>query len=504
MTNDSPFGLLPFKQILLHDGRVKNKFGLTGLDLYPKQLPNLPGLGADQLTDFPFQSDYFTKLYAEFNTIYTKDTAHRFAYGAEMQGGFFALPIVGQLTDVAPEATDQLMARTIGHGLKSGSIYVLRGGLNIDNSAYDFQSAIGLDGEERPRWDVLKKWTRFLTQNGAALQDMVEVEDPIAILQDVSYAVPQAGTNDDMQDVYYKEYPGIYGWMINSNFNPAVVEAKLDPDLSKYRVVVAMVPKIIDPATAAKLRAFHDAGGVLVQLLDPGTSALDGSFPDEVQSLSQLFPADVKATNHFLDLPGNLIKGRVNLILPGPEQGIWAYWYRTTFEPQGGADLTPLLRDRNFFGTVGALVGFETSAGGATRALLGTHIESAYALDEYYEFTSAELGEQRALAQHLAGLGGLTPTLATDGPRELVWARKARGDNPRVLVFVVNDHEEGTIHVHFNQLAPLGMRPDGKYAVVEALSGASLGTLDGATLNQNGLSLDMAKFGTAVLSITPQ
>ena len=42
-----------------------------------------------------------------------------FAPPAELQGGLYALPVVGP-PDVRPEATDPLLARTVGHGLKSG------------------------------------------------------------------------------------------------------------------------------------------------------------------------------------------------------------------------------------------------------------------------------------------------------------------------------------------------------------------------------------------------
>jgi len=110
LTNDSPFTIVgtvanPERNILVHDGTMKNRFGLAGLDAYPKQIPDLPGTDGP-LTNFPFQADYFAKLYGFFGANYTRDPAHGFVFGAELQGGFYSLP-GGIYPVVSAEATDR-------------------------------------------------------------------------------------------------------------------------------------------------------------------------------------------------------------------------------------------------------------------------------------------------------------------------------------------------------------------------------------------------------------
>ena len=178
LTNDSPFGL-PLRNILVHDGATKNQVGLCGTDLYPKQFPT-----NGEIADQPFQVDYFTKLYGENGKIYTKD-AQRYTFGAELQGGFYSFPL-GIKPTVTPEATDQLLAKSFGHGMKGGTFYVLRGGFNLDDSTYDFQGAIGPSGELRPRYDVMKRWGTFASDYEADFSSSEEIEDTVTLLQDLS------------------------------------------------------------------------------------------------------------------------------------------------------------------------------------------------------------------------------------------------------------------------------------------------------------------------------
>ncbi len=491
LTNDSPFGI-PTRNLLVHDGRVKNQVGLTGLDLYPKQLPT-----NGELNDNPFQVDYDTKLYEVYNHLYTKDPG-AFAFGAELQGGFYDFPL-GVHPNVAPESTDQLLAKGFGHGLRGGSFYILRGGINLDGSSYDFQAAIGLDGSLRPRYDVLKSWGAMLASTTLARAD--EIEDPIAIVQDPAYAVPQAGTNDDLQALYTTEYDALFGWLVNAGFNPAVVDASLATadDLAKYKVVFTLAPQLVDRATAGKLVAYHQGGGVIVQTLDPGSRALDGSTPKEVSDLAALFPVDSAGMYSWPGLP--LRSGMANQKLSGAEGQVRTYWYETFWNARPSDPVSPLILERQQpLGGDGKIVAFETVENGAPRALLGGYVASVFNASDYYGADVTELGLKRALARHLVGLGGVTPTLSATAVKEEAWARVDRGQGI-VYLFVVSDHDAGTVHVDIADLAPLGLDGATTYSLTELRHGASYGTRTGASLRASGIDVPLPKYGVGVVQI---
>lgn len=496
-TNDSPFGL-PTRNIMVHDGRVKNQIGLCGLDLYPKQLPTNSGL-----TDNPFQADYFTKLYAGWNALYTRDAGGRFAYAAELQGGFYSFPL-GVTPQVAPQATDQLLAKAIGHGVKGGAFYVLRGGLNLDGSSYDFQAAIGLDGALRPRYTVLSRWGGLLQRYGAALLSSDEVEDRVAIAQDVTYAAPQGGLSDDLQAMYTTEYNGLFGWLMGAGFNPAVVDLQSAGELAGYKAVVALVPEIIDPRSAAKLVRFHQGGGVLVQMLSPGVRSQvgvpAGQVP-EVAALAGLYPVTVTGQYRWVgvDLPA----GSLNLKGAAAGATLQGYWYQSYFAPVAGAaaQITPLLVERQQpLGGDGRLVGFVADGdGAAARALIGTYLGSVYNHHSYYDVDAAELVARRGLMRGLLLRAGLTPTISASGAREEAWARRGRGGP--TFVFVVNDHDGGTVHVDVGDLGALGLLASRTYRIHDDLSGLVLAPRTGEALRSAGLDVPLSKHGVAVLVI---
>jgi hypothetical protein len=493
LTNDSPFGV-PTRNVLVHDGQTKNQVGLAGLDLYPKQFPT-----NGEVSDQPYQVDYFTKLYAGSNLLYTKDTGGRFAWGAELQGGFYSFPL-GVKPNVRPEATDQLLAKAIGHGLKGGSFYTMRGGINLDGSDYDFQAAIGTDGTLRPRYDVMKKWGAFLGTWGLALEGSDEVEDPVAIVQDARYAVPQAGTNDDVQAMYVNEYPGLFGWLHEAGLNPAVVEAQTTSDLSAFKVVFYLLPKLVAKDTAAKLTKFHDGGGTLVLLLDRGTTGLDGAASPEVQKLAALFDADASGSYAW---PGvGLRSGDANQKLAGATGTTKTYWYETFWTPKA-ASFTPLVVERNQpLGGDGRVVAWEVTGDGASRALLGGYVSSIYNDSGYYGADAADLERKRALATHLVGtLGGTTGAVSATGLREAAWARRGRGDKAPTFLFVTSGHDAGTVHVDIHALARLGLFAPVAYTLTEGLTGTALGTRTGADLASQGLSVSLPAYGTAVVVV---
>ncbi len=495
MTNDSPFGV-PTRNLLVHDGQTKNSVGLAGLDLYPKQFPT-----NGEISDQPYQVDYFTKLYAGGNLLYTKDTGGRFAWGAELQGGFYSFPL-GIKPTVRPEATDQLLAKAIGHGLKGGAFYTMRGGINLDGSDYDFQAAIGLDGTLRPRYDVMKKWGALLDRWGLALEASDEVEDQVAIVQDARYAVPQAGTNDDVQTMYVNEYPGLFGWLAEAGVNPQVVEAQTAQDLSAYKVVFFLLPRMISPDTAAKLTKFHEGGGALVLLLDRGSMSLSGAASPEVTKLASLFDADA---NGMYSWPGvGLRSGDANQKLASATGTTRTYWYETFWTPKAPS-FTPLVVERTQpLGGDGKVVAWEVTGDGAPHTLIGGHLSSVYNDSAYYGADSGDLDRKRALAAHLAIVtGGASPAVSATGLRETAWARRGRDEKAPLFVFVVSGHAAGTVQIALHSLSRLGLTAATRYTLTEGLSGAPLGTRTGADLAAQGISLQMAPFGTAVVVVQP-
>ena len=86
------------------------------------------------------------------------------------------------------------------------------------------EGAIGIDGALRPRFDVMKRWGTFTHDFEADFSSSEEIEDAVTVLNDGAYAVPQAGTRDDMQALYAAEYPGVFGWLVTSGFDPKVGE----------------------------------------------------------------------------------------------------------------------------------------------------------------------------------------------------------------------------------------------------------------------------------------
>ena len=489
-TNDSPFGL-PLRNVLVHDAAIKNQVGLCGTDLYPKQFPT-----NGEIVDQPFQVDYFTKLYGEGGKLYTRD-AQRYTFGAELQGGFYSFPL-GIKPEVSPEATDQLLAKSFGHGMKGGSFYVLRGGYNLDDSSYDFQGAIGIDGALRPRFDVMKRWGTFTHDFEADFSSSEEIEDAVTVLNDGAYAVPQAGTRDDMQALYAAEYPGVFGWLVTSGFNPKVGElSRADSALAGQKAAVVIIPDMIDDAAADKLVAFHAQGGALVAMLTPGLRNLQGARSPSVQKLAALF--DAQETGDYSWLGVGLRSGDTNVKLAGAEGTTKTFWHQSYFTPAAGA--TPLVVERTApLGNDGRTVAFSRTGSGAPRVLFGAHFGSVFNHDSYYRADDADLTRKRALMRHVMQLAGVTPALRATGLREEAWARLSR-DKKRLFVFVVSGHDAGTTRVELLDGGRLGLAPTARYTVKNALNGVVFPSKTGAELLSGGIEVPLAKHGTAALVI---
>jgi hypothetical protein len=507
-TNDSPFTLLledvQLRDVMIHDGPTKNEAGMGTLDLYPKQMPT-----NDALADQPFQADYFTRLYDHYADSYTG--AQGYIYGAELQGGFYRykFPLVGEVpglgdVQVRPEATDQLMARTIGRGLKGGAFYVYRDGLNADNSRYDYQAAIAADGTRTDRYDVTARWGRMLAREGADLMRAEEVTDRVAILNNGLYAAPAGGLLDNMQRFYSIEYPALFGWLVHSGINPEVVDTRLvdADDLSGYDVVFYPNPDYLDADTAELLEDYVSGGGVLVNIGWPGR--LDTSFrpAPEVDSFASLFPGE---EDGFWTWPSAGRSGGFNVEGTDGAAMLRSFWYQSYWDvsdvDQTATQIEPIAWERRAItGRDGAVVGYVARDERGTRVHLGTNVYSRFNRPGYYDWDEDELQGTRDLARRLVGLGGVQPLVSASAPHELAWARRT-GD--KLYIFVVNDaDEQRDIQVRLADDTRLGLGSS-LYEVREALDDRPLGDFSGAQLVGGGLSVGVPAWSTAVIVIEP-
>lgn len=495
-TNDSPFTLLfddlPLRNVLVHDGPTKNPIGVAGLDLYPKQFTT-----NDNLQDQPFQADYFTRLYDHFGDLATGP--QEFAYAAELQGGFYAYPVLGH-PKVAPEATEQLLARTIGRGLKGGSFYVIRDGLNLDNSKYDYRAALAHDGAKTARYDVIARWGAFLQKHGPDLLAAREVTDRVLVLTNGLYAAPQGGLLDDLQRLYTMEMPALFGWLAHAGYNPVVRDARMisSADLAGFDLVFYPNPDFIDDHAAGLLADHVAAGGTLVQLLWPGRKGLEFAPTPAASKLSGLFPG--KPSGHWVWV-GPSRSGPVNADFTGYEGKLASYWYASFWEAPQDPPLAPFLWERTEpLGTSGDIVGYEVDDRNGRRLFVGANVWARYNQDDYYTLPAADLENSRALARHLGERAGALAAARATGIRHLAWARRSAD---ALYLFVINDNAAaGPVHVELRDAAALAIDPAATYALHEALHGADFAPMSGQQLLDAGVTLQVAGLSAAVVVIT--
>lgn len=496
-TNDSPFTLLfddlPLRNVLVHDGPTKNPIGVAGLDLYPKQFTT-----NGNLQDQPFQADYFTRLYDHFGDVATGP--QEFAYAAELQGGFYAYPVLGH-PKVAPEATEQLLARTIGRGLKGGSFYVIRDGLNLDNSKYDYLAAIAFDGTKTARYQVMARWGAFLQKYGPDLLAAREVTDRVLVLANGNYAAPQGGLLDDLQRLYTMEMPALFGWLAHAGYNPVVRDARLidAAELAGYDLVFYANPDFIDDHAAGLLADHVAAGGTLVQLLWPGRNGPDFAPTPASAELSQaLFPG--VPSGHWVWI-GPSRAGPVNADFTGYKGKLESYWYASFWEAPQGQPFAPFLWERTEpLGTNGDVVGYEVDDLDGRRIFVGANMWARYNQDDYYTLPTADLQNSRALARHIGDRAGVEPAVRATGIRHLAWARRSQG---ALYLFVINDNAAaGPVHVELRDAAALAIDPAATYSLNEELYGADFAPMSGQQLLDAGVTVQVAGLSAAVVVIT--
>jgi hypothetical protein len=498
LTNDSPFPLIGpsnvlVKQAITHDGPTKNAIGLCALDLYPKQLPTNSAL-ADQ----PFQPDYFTRLYDFFGDIATGP--QEFTFAAELQGGFYAYPLLGQ-PNVRPALTDQLMSRTVGRGLKGGVFYVIRDGLNADNSQYDYDAALALDGTPTPRFAVMAKWGRLLQAHGQALLTAREVTDSVVLLADRRHAAPQGGLLDNMPRLAGIEYPAVFGWLANAGFNPVVMEVSriTVADLSPFRAVIYLNPDFQDDAVATTLADYVQGGGTLVNFLWPGRNN-DRFQPSTASNrYAALFPLSDQGSFSWTNANRT---GAMNGRWGTYDGRVTSNWYASFWRPASGTTPSPFLWERQVTGNDGDLIGYALNTSVGKRVFIGTSVASPFNQSDYYSLALDELNTLRSLARHTLSYAGVAPKLSADGTREVVWARRA---GQELFLFIINDNDVArSVHLSFTELSAFGLNASTTYTVSDVLAQVPLPAKSGAQVLSQGLTVSVSPFGTAVVRLEPR
>ncbi|MBW2529024.1 MAG: beta-galactosidase [Deltaproteobacteria bacterium] len=478
LTNDSPFTLqmtdYAHRNVLVHDGPTKNAVALAGIDLYPKQFPT-----SGRLFDQPFQTDFFVRLYDQSGDLATGE--QEFVFATEFQGGFFDYPLVGP-PDVRASATEQTLARGIGRGLKGLAYYVVRDGLNADDSSYDYGAAIDAAGRPTERYEVVERWGRFLQTHGVDLMRSVEVKNRIAVVTHGAYAAPQGGVADNLQRLTTIEQPAVFGWLAAAGYNPEVLDIRLtDPaELAELRAVFYLNPDFIDDEAANKLNDYARGGGMIVNFLWPGRTGADGQPTAATRAYAELFAADEKGLWSWVNTGR---EGLVNATFGGTSSTLSSYWYQSQWSPLGS--YLPLLWERTEpLKTNGDVVGW-ASFGTGTQIFLGTYVATPFNESDYYGMSDAEVERATSLADYLMVLAGEEPILSTGRPRELVWARRSP---ERLYLFVVNDGAaDAFVTVRADNLAALGLTSDVAYEAHDLLAGEGVGSLTGEELARTGL-----------------
>ncbi len=472
-----------------HVGPRKNIPGLAGVDFYPKMYPFV-----GDLLDYPYLADFATRVFGCYNRLAGFDN---FVLGPEVQGGWFL-----RSTHVKPEATAQVLAKSVGRGMKGVCIYVIRDGYNINNSIYDFGAAISVEGDLTERYDILARFgSAVVGPHGRELLRSVEVEDEIAQLIYWPHLYPQGGVLDNMQNLSLNEQGALFGMLVNSGYNPAVVDLHESPldDLLQYRALFFLNPDFLDGADAAKLLAFVEAGGILVNFLWPGSRDLQWFVSPENNELSKrLFPADplfyrAWAPAGFWPF-GDEVRydfgGRSGLMAASYYSSVWSLFLHPF--------CNPFLFDR----LTGLTAGYYKDWEEGRAYFIGTHLASLYNRGYYYYMNREDMAAKESLLDWMMEPAGITKTVYTTGLREEAWARRVPGAETAFL-FIVNNHDEGAVEVIPGDVTRLGLRLEGNYRLRELLRGVDLGTGSGYSLETGGVSVELPKYGVAVVRISP-
>lgn len=460
LTNDT-FQTFPTRDLVLPNGVVKNSVGLHALDCYPRCYP----VPHARLFDKPYEMDVAAKLLDRYNDLYLGPS--RFSMGIEVQGGHFA-------TKVSPEATRQTLLRLVAHGVKAIGVYVVAGGLNFDGSRYDFEAAIPYDGSASERAPVLAAVARLLRENEPALLESRAVESPVALLVSARMLAAGYGLAGE-QRIFGDELRALFGWLANAGLNPEIEDLGLAQaaDLRRFRAIVFPCSGAISEEEAAKLEAFVEAGGTLVQLFEPGPLA------------HTLFPHGRAAAPFFTP-------GRARFAVDGLYGEIPA-------DLRSAPRLLPPADAATVLEAQGAL-GYARPHGRGRAIFLACSPAGVFSRSEYFVAEDAGLEARALFARRLFRAAGVRRILACGEPREEAHARLVRSSGESFW-FVFSGHDAGRVTVRARGLAALGIGAGERWVVEEVFGDRRRGpwAASGAALREEGIALDLERYGATVL-----
>ncbi|GIW73357.1 MAG: hypothetical protein KatS3mg102_2899 [Planctomycetota bacterium] len=520
LTNDTPKTYPGLRTLLLPDGVRKNRMaGLYCLDTYPRSLP----LPARALFDEPYEPDAFAKLYAHWSGQCPAvgggargsgaagagqgagpPPRQQFAMGIEVQGGHFGLPLpiprwrpAISPHRVLPQATRQTLLRLLAHGMRAIVLYTIAGGRNLDGSDYDFQAALPLDGRRTARLAEIEAVSRFVRHEEQRLLASRAVESPVAILtSSTQLDAARGGGLRGGQRIFGQELRGLFGWCAAAGLSPAVLDLAVAEEAELAARSVLLFPSTGDGLSApelARLERWLRRGGLLVQLLarEPLEHWIGGG--------------------RRLGASGwqGVLSGRAPVMFfAGDAAGVFRAPVRGAERLRPPPGTEPLLRHA---GEPDRALGLVRAWGAGTLAYLATSPCWLFAGRALYRARTEELEAAALMLRRLVRPLGVRRLFAC-GPRAEAHARREAGEQGALFVFVFsNDARGAPVRVRLRNLEALGLAPERRYRIEDALATAGGGpppalapaVLAAAALREQGLVLALGPYGATVLRVEP-
>jgi beta-galactosidase len=483
-TNDSPFtisaGDIPLRNaVLLPDGS-KNDVAVNVLDLYPT-------FGSKKTAPLgePFQTDFFTRLFDRRADRATG--AQDWIYGAELQGGMYN--IGRNRPDIPSEATDTMLLRAFAGGMKGGAMYVVRDGLNADGRDYSYGAPFAADGAPSPRHAVFAKWGAFLQDQGPALLQAKAVTNRVAVVVDGKDAAPAADA-ENRQRLRAVEDPALYGWLASAGFAVDVIDkddllSRSPDERARYRAVVLQTPKSLSTDEQARLKAHVDDDGALVTFL----AAPEGA------------PLAEAGAWHW---PNARRRGEITASIPGFQGRLDSAWNARFLDGAAcPAGVDVIARERTALGRDGRALGYVDRRERVAHVHVGTNVFHTFNTAEFYTAPASRLRAATAFARSLLEVAGERPIVDTGNPRVQCTPRAAPD---RLFLFVENAQPDGTraeLRLRDDAASQFGIDPARRYVLRDELNARDLGEATGAQLLNQGIAVDVAAMGTAVVVVRP-
>ena len=463
--------------ILFARPSVKKRSGLFTLDCYPRHHPF-----HWTLFDGPFQSE----LALRAMDLPERGEKQRYRYAAEIQGGMFPLPLLR--IRVRAEQTDQMLCKMFGHGLRGGSVFVIRDGYNRDNSIYAYQSALDLKGRSTARYHVLRKYGRMLeSPGGRALLLSEAVDSPVAILVDSREGGRMEGALLDERSLWGSRYAGWLGLLLQSGYSPKLIDVSTPfANDGKLSAAIFITSGLLREEVAENLLAMVNQGVHLVFCPCWPRNAIAGrQGPHTRALLESVLPLHSHGTWRHEMLEYRIAGVHGTLRPQDPVRVYEASSHGETFLWPGDREgLVSGLRFQAFQGDI---------------FLVGSDVAEEYGSGQFEHMAMAERWQRRRFVRALMGVCGVQPLLDWQDMNVTAWCR--RGETGEAFLFATNGGRETCCAVRFLQTERSGLRSEGSYLVQNLLEKEEDKRFSGEALSREGVPLSMKKYGSTIVRI---